>query len=418
MITEQQRQLIEQTLPAVEAHAFDITSTFYPLMFGRYPQVLNYFNQANQIRGTQRHALANAVIIYAKNLDRLDQLGERVSLIAHKHCSLGILPEHYPIVGECLLAAIAEVLGDAVNDDIIAAWGAAYQQLADILMGVEQDIYSRHQQRAGGWEGFKAFNVIAKEKESEIITSFVLQADDKQVIDFEPGQYITLLQAFDGLEHRRNYSLSDKPGKTTLRISVKREEDGLWSNHLHDDVKVGDQLKVSAPYGNFVLKQNSKPMVLVTAGVGITPAISMLTAATSDHRMEGRDIHFIHCARNSQHHAFGEYVQRISDNDASVRKMVIYSDPLASDLEGNTGSADAFGLLNETHFIQHLADDRDVELYILGPKPFMQCALNMAANLGIPQDQVHYEFFGPLEEIQPEAQQVVFKSADEVFETA
>lgn len=401
MITQQQRTLIDQTLPAVEANALKITSTFYPLMFGRYPQVLNYFNQANQARGTQRHALANAVVTYAKHLDALDKLGERVSLIAHKHCSLGIKPEHYPIVGECLLAAIAEVLGDAVNDDILNAWGAAYQQLANILIDVERDIYQRQHQRTGGWEGFEGFTVIGKVAESEVITSLVLQAKDQRIIDFEPGQYITLLKAFDGLEHRRNYSLSDKPGKTTLRISVKREPDGVWSNHLHDEVSVGDVLQISAPYGDFVLRDSHKPMVLVTAGVGITPAISMLAAAISSHQVAGRDIHFIHCARNGAHHAFDDYVQQVEEMYPEVKKTFIYSDPTDEDIRGEQGSADAFGLLNESHLQQHLGSERDVECYVLGPKPFMHCVLGMASRLGIPDSQVHYEFFGPLEEIQP-----------------
>ncbi len=403
MITTEQRQLIDATLPAVEAVAFEITSTFYPLMFARYPEVLNYFNQANQIKGTQRHALANAVITYAKNLDRLDQLGDRVSLIAHKHCSLGILPEHYPIVGECLLAAIAEVLGDAVNDDIVAAWGAAYQQLADILIGVEQSLYQTHQEREGGWQGFKPLTVIEKIQESEVITSFVLQAPDQQVMDFEPGQYITLLKVFDDLEHRRNYSLSDAPGKSTLRISVKREPGGLWSNYLHDQVRPGDTLVASAPFGDFVLRDNAKPMVLITAGVGITPAISMLNAACqkAEHdKNTERDIHFIHCARNSAHHAFAEFIQAMEAEHPNLRKTFIYSDPSASDLAGTTGHADAFGLLKDEHLIEHLGDNRDVDVYVLGPKPFMQCVLSMTARLGIPQDQVYFEFFGPLEDLQ------------------
>jgi len=405
MISAEQRTLIDATLPAVEAVAFEITSTFYPLMFDRYPQVLNYFNQANQVKGTQRHALANAVITYAKNLDRLEQLGERVSLIAHKHCSLGILPEHYPIVGECLLAAIAEVLGDAVNDEIIDAWGAAYQQLANILISVEKDIYDEHLNRKGGWAGFKGFKVIEKIKESEVITSFVLQAEDQLIIDFEPGQYITVLKTFDGLEHRRNYSLSDAPGKNTLKISVKREPGGIWSNYLHDGVVLGDSLQISAPSGDFTLRQNPKPVLLVTAGVGITPAISMLNAAVGEHRIEGRDIHFVHCARNGDHHAFGAHVEAVAQAHSEVSKTILYSNPTEAELAGNPGSADDFGFLKAAHLEAHLGDNRDVEVYILGPKPFMQCVLNLTAELGVDPAQVHFEFFGPLEELQVNTQQ-------------
>ena len=134
MLSAQSREIIDATLPAVKENARAITEVFYPLMFDRYPQVKAYFNEAHQAQGTQRQALANAVVAYASNLDRLDQLGDAVSLIVHKHASLNILPEHYPIVGECLLAAIKEVFGDVATEDVLNAWGEAYQQLADSLI--------------------------------------------------------------------------------------------------------------------------------------------------------------------------------------------------------------------------------------------------------------------------------------------
>ena len=151
MLTTAQIETIKATVPAVSAHARDITEHFYPLLFNRYPQVLDYFNKANQGKGSQRQALANAVIAYAKNIDRLELLGDAVSLIAQKHCSLGIMPEHYPLVGECLLESIGAVLGEAATADIVDAWAAAYQQLADILIQAEETIYAGNEQRAGGW---------------------------------------------------------------------------------------------------------------------------------------------------------------------------------------------------------------------------------------------------------------------------
>jgi nitric oxide dioxygenase len=396
MITTQQRQLISATLPAVDAQAVNITGCFYPILFQRYPEVLEYFNQTNQAKGTQRQALASAVITYAKHLDKLEVLTDTVRLITQKHCSLGILPKHYPMVGECLLAAIAEVLGDAINDEILAAWGAAYQQLADILMGVEQEVYLHNEQRVGGWKGQRCFYVQHKYQESEVITSLVLKAKDNEaVIDFSPGQYITLMQSLNGQILRRNYSLSAAPGKNTLQISVKREEGGLLSNFLHDKLNVGDELKISAPCGDFTLKNNSKPLVLVTAGVGITPAISMLNAAIGGHNVTGRNIHFIHCARNGADHAFARQVNSIVKEHHQVSKTFIYSEPTAEDREGVSGYADDFGWLTSQHVNKHVGQDSDVEFYVLGPQPFMQSALQIAADLGIPSSQTHFEFFGP-----------------------
>lgn len=400
MVSQQQKAIINATLPAVEQHAVKITSCFYPLMFRRYPSVLNYFNQANQQQGTQREALANAVVAYAKNLDRLDVLSDAVSLIVQKHCSLGILPEHYPIVGECLLAAIAEVLGDAVNDAVLDAWGAAYQQLAEILIGSEQATYQFMAERQGGWNGLRDFEVIEKRQESEVITSLVLAPiHEREVIDFHPGQYITIVKTLNDRQVRRSYSLSSSPGQDTLQISVKREDGGTLSNHLHDDVQPGDVLALTAPCGDFTLNQNDKPLVLVTAGVGITPALSMLEASLGDYAVAGREIHFLHCARNGQTHAFGREVRHLAETHAHVSSTFIYSHPTESDLSGETGLADDFGFLTETHLKDHLGATRDVELYVLGPKIFMQQVLQLAADLGIPEAQTHFEFFGPLEEL-------------------
>ncbi len=396
MITSPQRQLINATLPAVEAHAVNITGCFYPILFQRYPEILGYFNQTNQAKGTQRQALASVVITYAKHLDKLEALTDTVRLITQKHCSLGILPQHYPMVGECLLAAIAEVLGDAINDDILDAWGAAYQQLADILMGVEQEVYLHNEQRAGGWKGLRCFDVQHKHQESDVITSLVLKAKDNQaVIDFSPGQYITLVQSLNGKIVRRNYSLSAAPGKNTLQISVKREEGGVLSNFLHDEISIGDELKISAPCGDFTLKNNDKPLVLVTAGVGITPAISMLNAAIAGHHVIGRKIHFIHCARNGADHAFAHKVNTIVKEHSQVSKTFIYSEPSSEDRQGVSGHADDFGWLTSQHVSQHVGQNNDVEFYVLGPQPFMQSALQIGADLGIPSSQTHFEFFGP-----------------------
>ncbi len=399
MITPQQRQIIDATLPAVEANAVKITSCFYPLMFLRYPQVIEFFNQTNQKKGTQRLALANAVVAYAKHLDKLGEISDTVRLITQKHCSLGILPEHYPIVGECLLAAIAQVLGEAASEDVIAAWGAAYQQLANILMGSEKDIYQQNAQRQGGWNGQRDFELIEKRIESDVITSFVLKpVDQKEVIDFIPGQYITIVVTLDGQVLRRNYSLSDAPGKSTLQISVKREEGGAISNYLHDQLTVGETVKLTAPCGDFTLTENGKPIVLVTAGVGITPALSMVNA-TLTAKAKKRDVHFIHCARNGSSHAFAQHISQLTQKHDQLAATFIYSHPSPDDLTGDSGHAHDFGFLNKSHVQQHLAGNTDVEFYVLGPKPFMSSALQLASDLGIPESQTHFEFFGPKEEI-------------------
>lgn len=393
MLNQNHIDIVKATAPLVEQHAREITEHFYPLMFERYPLVKNYFNLTHQNSGAQRQALANAVVAYAKHIDRLQVITPAVSLITQKHVSLNILPEHYPIVGECLLESIAAVLGDAVTPAIAEAWTLAYQQLAELMIGTERDLYNYNEQRCGGWRGEKSFIVAAKVKESDVITSFYLQpADATQRIDFEAGQYICLVLTINGQQVRRNYSLSDAPGKQSLRISVKREEGGLVSNHLHDNVAVGDRLNLTAPSGEFTLQNNERPLVLVTGGVGITPAISMINACVHS----GRPIHFIHAAINAQHHAFSDHIEELKQVHRNLKTITIYSDASCNH------PCDYRGFINEDIVASHLPADRDVDFYYLGPLPFMKAVNQIAQQLQIPADQVHYEFFGPLQELTQE----------------
>jgi nitric oxide dioxygenase len=282
-------------------------------------------------------------------------------------------------------------LGDAATDEVINAWGEAYWQLANLLIDAEEAVYKATEEKAGGWRGERAFKVVKKVEESQVITSFYLEPlDGKGVPAFEPGQYLGLVMNIDGETTRRNYSLSDAPGTGYLRISVKREDDGLVSNYLHNKVNEGDQLMVIPPAGDFVLKDNDKPLVLVTGGVGITPAISMLNAAANS----GRRIEFVHAAINSHTHAFREHVNQLCEAHNNVNARYIYSEPTADCQGAETG------YVSKAMLEQALAGNTDVELYFLGPKPFMQVVNQMVADLGVPAGNVHYEFFGPLEDLQ------------------
>src|SRR5215471_10041065 len=141
MISKKTIQIVKDTAPVVEANAEAITRRFYALMFVGDPVTKAYFNPAHQQAGDQQRALAGAICAYAANIDNLSALGTAVELIAQKHCSLGILPEHYPIVGKHLLIAIKDVLGDVASEEVIEAWGDAYGLLAKIFIDREAEIY-------------------------------------------------------------------------------------------------------------------------------------------------------------------------------------------------------------------------------------------------------------------------------------
>ncbi|WP_018141407.1 NO-inducible flavohemoprotein [Thioalkalivibrio sp. ALJ7] len=387
MLSNEQKAIIQKTVPLLEAGGEALTRHFYQIMLQDYPEVRPLFNQAHQVSGEQARALANAVLNYARHIDELEALGPLVGQIVNKHVSLQVQPEHYPIVGDCLLQAMREVLGeDVATAPVLEAWGAAYQQLADILIEAEEGVYAAHEQQLGGWRGARAFRVERKVPESDEITSFYLKpVDGEPVPPHQPGQYLGLRLMIDGEEVRRNYSLSAAANGETLRISVKREPGGVASTFLHDRVQEGDALDVFPPAGDFVLQPTNRPVALVTAGVGITPAMAMTEAALA----EGREVHFIHCARHGGVHAFRDWLERQAGRTASLTRRYCYSEPRAGD------QPHAEGFLSREQLAEWLPDPRDVDVYFLGPKPFMQQVRAHLRGLGVPDDQVSYEFFGP-----------------------
>lgn len=143
MLSNAQRALIKATVPLLETGGEALITHFYRTMLGEYPEVRPLFNQAHQASGDQPRALANGVLMYARHIDQLQELGPLVAKVVNKHVSLQVLPEHYPIVGTCLLRAIREVLGEQIaTDEVLEAWGAAYQQLADLLIEAEESVYA------------------------------------------------------------------------------------------------------------------------------------------------------------------------------------------------------------------------------------------------------------------------------------
>lgn len=393
MLSPQTIATVQATVPALQQHGEAITRHFYQVLFREHPEVKSFFNAAHQGSGTQARALAGAVLAYAAHIDRVHEIAGALPRIVQKHAALGILPEHYPIVGACLLRAIREVLGEAATDAVLAAWGEAYQGLADLLIAAEEQVYAENAARTGGWRGLRSFRVARRERESALITSFYLEpVDGGKLLAFTPGQYLTLVLTVDGEQVRRNYSLSDAPSKPWYRISVKREDSGRVSSWLHEQAVVGTELQVQAPCGDFMLEQPAdaqRPLVLVTGGVGITPAMSMLEAAAPS----GRPIRFIHAARNGGVHAFRRRVDEIAANHGNVKVLYVYDQPLPEDRPHATG------LLSAELLGQQLPQDRDVDLYFLGPKPFMQAVYRNGLALGIAQDRLRYEFFGPLEDL-------------------
>ncbi|MES5100060.1 NO-inducible flavohemoprotein [Agrobacterium sp. BA1120] len=391
-------ELVKASVPALEAHGSDITKAMYARLF-KDEHIRNLFNHANQGEGgSQVHALAAAILGYARNIENLSVLGPVVERIAHKHIGYHILPEHYPYVAEALLAAIKDILGDAATPAILTAWGEAYWFLADILKGRESDLRSDIENRNGGWNGWRNFTVVSKTKESDVVTSFVLKpSDGGRVIRHRPGQYLTLrLPLENGTVAKRNYSISCGPNDEFYRISVKRETFGQGGSiYLHDHTDIGSVIDATPPAGDFFLPEEPKaPVILLSGGVGLTPMVSMLEAITRDY--PDLETHFIHGALNSATHAMDKHVRTLAAARPRVNVKTFYSEPSTQDAVGLSHDYDGFITVD---WLRSATPFETSEFYLCGPKPFLRALVPALVRAGVPGERVHYEFFGPADEL-------------------
>jgi len=402
MLSNPQKRLIKQTVPMLQAHGETLTHHMYDRMFKNNPEVRDYFNPAHQVEGHQQRALAGAIVAYAQHIDQPEAMSDAVELIAQKHVALTIQPEHYPIVGEHLLASIRDVLGEAATDEIVAAWSAAYEQLARIFIDREQQIYDQHR-RDYGWRDMKDFVVARREQASDTIVSLILEpADGQPLTPHHPGQYVGVHVTLpDGRRIKRNYSLSNAPGTPYYRISVKRETapdsetpDGVFSHYLHDQIKVGDRIALTPPCGEFTLDlppEDRTPLVFIAGGIGITPILSMLYGALQQSGTM-RPIIVIQGALNGAVHAFADELQALNTRYSNLQLHVRYSHPRAEDRQ--LGRHDSEGVIDQS-VLETMVGDTAATYYFCGPTPMLSHVDQVLKARDVPASRRRYEFFGP-----------------------
>jgi ferredoxin-NADP reductase len=253
--------------------------------------------------------------------------------------------------------------------------------------------------RTSHWSGYRPFVVKQRVRESETISSFYLAPEDGQPLpSFEPGQYVTFRLEVPGREEPllRSYTLSDKPDPARYRVTVKREPGtdrcppGMGSSFFHAQVNPGTRLWMSAPQGEFHLDHcESSPVALISAGVGLTPMISMLNAMVAN-GVE-RPVWFIHGARSGREHAMGEHVRRLARDRDNVHVHICYSRPTDLDRQGRdydtAGHVDA-GLLRRV--LAHQGFD----FYLCGPARFMSGLRNALLDWGVDAQRIRSEHFG------------------------
>ncbi|WP_431900568.1 globin domain-containing protein [Nonomuraea sp. bgisy101] len=382
MLSAESAAIVRATLPIVGASLEAITTRFYDTMFSERPELLDgLFNRGNQANGEQRRALAGSIASFATML--LDHPDERpdalLARIAHKHTAVGVTDDQYVIVHKYLFGAIAEVLGDAVTAEVAAAWDEVYWLMAGALIALEARIYAEAGARNG--DTWRQWRVMARQDETSNAVSFLLRpADDAPVPPACPGQYVSVrVRMPDGVHQLRQYTLSNGGEDRFRRITVKRVDGdpaGEVSTLLHTTVRPGDELTLSAPFGDVTLQDGDAPLVLVSAGIGCTPITAMLDhlAATGSRRR----VLVLHADRSPAEHALREDMLRLA-----TERVFWY--------ESGAAAPDRDGLMD----LDGIKIPAGAVAYLCGPVPFMRDMRARLLTAGVAASDIHYEVFGP-----------------------
>src|SRR6202167_2160217 len=262
-----------------------------------------------------------------------------------------------------------------------------------------------NEEQAPAWPGFRRMRVANIKKESDSVTSFVLAPIDEQPLSVcQAGQFVVLRLLVDPGKPAvlRSYSLSDLPAADHFRISVKNELNGIGSSFLCNRAQLGDLLDVSAPRGSFTLRPSQNPVVLLSAGVGATPVMSMLHSLAAERSQ--REIWWIYGARNRVDHPFAEESRALLKQLSRGRGYIVYSRPAATDQVG--ADFDASGHI-DTALLERIGVSKSSDFYLCGPTSFLQDMRDGMRNWGVPAEDLHTEIFGALESITPGMAQAV-----------
>lgn len=390
MITAESLAIVQATVGLVREHGTEITGVFYPSMFAAHPELKNLFNMSNQATGGQQQALASAVYAYAANINNPAVLEPVLSRIAHKHASLGIKPAQYTIVGKHLLGAVKTVLGELATPEIMAAWDEVYWLLACDLVAREATLYAQQQAQLDAyfWQTLKIERIVQETSDTKSL--YLVRVDGTALPAFVAGQYVSVALEDNGRIQIRQYSLSDSNNQAHWRITVKREAQmdcpaGFLSNLLHQ-LAVGDTLKAGIPYGDFVVQADDEAVVLISAGVGITPMVSILNTLVEQNT--ALPVRFIHAARHPAQVALQVDVATAAQQLPDYRSVFFY------EIHDNAATDEFVGLM-DLEQVSLVDLPAKAGYYLCGPLAFMRVQRQWLQAQGVSAERIHYEVFGP-----------------------
>ncbi|MGW4842000.1 globin domain-containing protein [Nocardia brasiliensis] len=380
--------VIRATLPLIGSRIDAITPLFYRKMFAAHPELgRDLFNRGNQAQGTQQRALASSIVTFARHLvdPELPHPVDLLSRIGHRHASLGVIADQYDIVHRHLFAAIVEVLGpEVVTEAVAAAWDRVYWLMAAALIGLEAGLYDAAGVAPG--DVFRRTVVVDRAEDPSGVVTFVVESAEpgRPLPDFPPGSYISVgADLSDGARQLRQYSLVEAPGTGRYAFTVRvvaAEPDapaGAVSSWLHDTIGVGDRLEITLPFGDFTLDPAADtPVVLISAGVGITPMAGILAHLAAN--APDRPVIVLHADRSAAAHPLRERVRALCDGLRNVSLHTWYQD------EGH-GRVD----------LTDIALPDDADYYLCGSHAFLRSVRAQLLAARIPSGRVHFESFAP-----------------------
>jgi len=250
------------------------------------------------------------------------------------------------------------------------------------------------------WNGFRMLRVEAVHRETSEVTSILLESADGSPLPAAlPGQYLVLRlhPDKDSPPVVRSYSISGASDSGKYRISVKRDI-GPGSRYIADATQAGEIYETSAPRGDFVLRSGTHPVVLLSAGIGITPVLSMLHALASVRAESPREVWWVHGTRNSKLHVFSEEARKLLHTIPRSHSVIAYSKPDPADRVGED-----FDIQGHLDFatLQRLGIPLHADFYVCGPTGFLSDIDRSLISLGVQENQIHQEIFGPTNSIEP-----------------
>lgn len=396
--------VVRATLPVIGAHIDEITPVFYSAMFDEHPELLrDTFNRGNQKLGAQQRALAASIATFATLLVDGTSPVDMLARIGHRHASLGITPDQYQVVHDHLFAAIVEVLGEAVTPEVAAAWDEVYWIMAAVLVDYEKALYAEAEVEPG--DVFRTAIVLAREDVTDSVAVVTLGGLEGQPLPgFRAGQYTSVGAVLpDGARQLRQYSLSTAPGDGTWRIGIRRVDAvtqggtgcpaGEVSGWLHANTSVGATLQVTLPFGDLVLDaagigadDDGAPVVLCSAGIGITPMLGMLAqlSATEDPRR----VLVLHADRSPEQHVLADEVAGESSllTDADVHTWY----------EQGADTVSGPGAVHQGFMDLSLVQIPDgAHVFLCGSSGFLQAVRSQFIEAGVSEERLHAELFAP-----------------------